>query len=371
MKTLRSKAAKLRRRLLEEVPLEDVDGGPLGGGMDGWSVAGSRGIPDELIESGEALAQEICFAMETQDAAALVNALRRIQEQATPGCPAPSPVPPEPGSSNRSSNETTPRAFHAPPWGPFVSAARSTSLLRVVAAAAADAASGSIGGGGPAATGAAAWPPTVLPAACAALSALLADPCNRVATLALPAIVFFVDGLRTLLDEAIAAVASELPGSPPRTPALDALTSVIVLLLQSSPLAIAARVRRCDVISYALAAGTIYRMAHLFLLAHGAPHATEVPPCVRRSLALLELLTAVDARAVLHMDGGRLAEAATGEHHVRFRVKVCIFWMTCNRDTRACSWNGDNMFWGSHAIDHDFFARNTAVQGEIVSVLTC
>lgn len=252
--------------------------------------------------------------MDAQDPQALVRALRQVEDQATAAEPAASPLPPgqelAPGAA---------RAFHAPPWGPFVSAAHSTSLLRAVAGAAAAAACGGPSGSGAAA---AAWPPPVLLCACSALSALLADPCNRVAVLSLPAAVFLIDGLRTLLDAAIGAVAPALPGAPPPTPALDALTSVIVLLLQSSPLAIAARVRRCDVISYALAAGTIYRMAHLFLLAHGAPHATEVPPCVRRSLALLELLTAVDARAVLHMDGGRLAEAATGEHHVRFRVKA-------------------------------------------------
>lgn len=265
--------------------------------------------------------QEICFAIEVQDSQALVSALRRVEEQATSTELAPSPLPPSDPSPGAAAGGSTPRAFHAPPWGPFVSAARSTSLLRAVAAAAASAACGGCGGG--AAAAAAAWPPPVLLGACSALSALLADPCNRVAMLSLPAVVFFVDGLRTLLDAAIGAIAPTLPGAPPPTPALDALTSVVILLLQSSPLAIAARVRRCDVISYALAAGTIYRMAHLFLLAHGEPHAAEVPPCVRRSLTLLELLTAVDARAVLHMDGGRAAEAATGEHHVRFRVKVC------------------------------------------------
>lgn len=57
MKTLRSKAAKLRRRLLEEAPLEDVDGGPLGGGLEGGGVAVARGVPPELVDSGECLAQ--------------------------------------------------------------------------------------------------------------------------------------------------------------------------------------------------------------------------------------------------------------------------------------------------------------------------
>lgn len=57
MKTLRSKAAKLRRRLLEEAPLEDVDGGPLGGGLEGGGVALARGVPQELVDSGECLAQ--------------------------------------------------------------------------------------------------------------------------------------------------------------------------------------------------------------------------------------------------------------------------------------------------------------------------
>lgn len=275
--------------------------------------------------------QEICYALDAQDAQALASALHRVQENATATELAASPLPPSdpasarPGTGSTQPGATTPRAFHAPPWGPFVSAARSTSLLRAVAAAAASAACGNSRGSGNEAAGAVAaakWPPGVLLAACAALSALLADPCNRVAMLSLPAIVFFIDGLRTLLDAAIDTVAPVLPDAPPPTPALDALTSVVILLLQSSPLAIAARVRRCDVISYALAAGILYRMAHLFLLVHGAPHAAEVPPCVRRSLALLELLTAVDARAVLHMDGGRLAEAASGEHHVRFRVKV-------------------------------------------------
>lgn len=57
MKTLRAKAAKLRRRLLEEVALEDVDGGPLGGSMVGASVAAARGVPQDLQDGGESLAQ--------------------------------------------------------------------------------------------------------------------------------------------------------------------------------------------------------------------------------------------------------------------------------------------------------------------------
>eukprot|EP00892_Ulva_mutabilis_P010864 jgi/Ulvmu1/814/UM010_0188.1 len=328
MKTLRSKAAKLRRRLLEEVALEAVDGGPLGGDASAGDVAAARGVPQDLVDAGESLAQEICYAMDAQDPQALSHALLCVENHATATDPAPSPLPPgdptagRPSTGTPQSTATTPRTFHAPPWGPFVSAARSTNLLRaVVAAAAAAACGGGLADASTAPDTSTAWPPGVLLAACSALSALLADPCNRVAMLSLPAIVFFIDGLRTLLDAAIDCVAPVLPDAPPPTPALDALTSVIILLLQSSPLAIAARVRRCDVISYALAAGILYRMAHLFLLVHGAPHADEVPPCVRRSLVLLELLTAVDARAVLHMDGGRQAEAAFGEHHVRFRVK--------------------------------------------------
>jgi hypothetical protein len=80
------------------------------------------------------------------------------------------------------------------------------------------------------------------------------------------------------------------------------------------------RCRRCDVISYALAAGLVYRIAHFFLLMHGTVGvAAAVPVSIRHCMQLLELLTAADPRAVLsaarHVRG-------SGDGLVSLRVKV-------------------------------------------------
>lgn len=182
-----------------------------------------------------------------------------------------------------------------------------------------------------------AWPLETLVATATTVVSLTSSPADRIAVLGLPCVVGLVDSIRMHLDAAIEQInpspavragkisspttqLSELPSSAPQHSAVISCMAVLIQVLQCSPTSQELRCRRCDVISYALAAGLVYRIAHFFLLMHGIVGvAAAVPASVRQSMQLLEILVAADPRAVL-----RAARQfrGSGDGLVCLRVKV-------------------------------------------------
>lgn len=196
-----------------------------------------------------------------------------------------------------------------------------------------------------------AWPVECLVSTATTLISLTSSPASRIQALSLPCIVGIVDSIRTSLDQAclnkgahlnyagisdrmspslLPAVAGnnmspklqspDPPSGVPQHAAVISCMAVLIQVLQCYPLSQELRCRRCDVISYALAAGLVYRIAHFFLLMHGTVGiAAAVPASVRQCMRLLELLTAADPRAVLSAARGFRDQ---GDGLLSLRVKV-------------------------------------------------
>lgn len=295
--------------------------------------------------------QAVSTAVDSQSPKALMHALAAIGHVST------WPVnPPEPPCNMSSPTAYATRASYTSTLQTqqYCSLAQSSGLLRTVAEALVSTATCCQVQKHSADSSTHVWPAETVVAAATTLVGLTQSPESRIATLNFPCIVGLVDSIRIHLDSAIECInpcpqstrsngregvkssssqSQDAHKSAPQHTAAVSCMVVLIHLLQCYPQSQETRCRRCDVISYALAAGLVYRIAHFFLLMHGSMgEAAVVPAAVRHSMQLLELLTAADPRAVL---SAARRSRGVGDGMVCLRVKVrfpncvCIYIQGC------------------------------------------
>ena len=222
--------------------------------------------------------------------------------------------------------DTTPAPCMYAPDATFPGAARRCGLVKAVATAAAATPP---------------WPTDVQHATLSVLAALLTDTDNVAFLLATPHALFLIEQLQAELTAALSAPSPSPSASPdlaalsaasglPATSLLEAYLSLCVTLFSYTPDDTALQSRRCDLVSYALACGIVYRIAELFSLldrTHGG--AAPVPPCVQHCLLLLQAVAAghaplADTLAADALEPSTPPEdaALTQRHDLRCRLQV-------------------------------------------------